>query len=487
MKRRLVAGSSGTIGAQAASLRVVAPGTRRAIAHHGFKARLGLAQSTGSPEYWGTRLVILIVAAWTCSMVTGFQSGLALVSLAGLAATVVGLRRPTLGLLGVSMLCTLESTTGPLLMTGGLLRWNTFNYWLLVVLVLFFPVVVRLADPHSALLKVLIVLLGLELLVSADPTGGAQHLFGLVASFGLLTYFIRAGRDETTWYWMGIVNGVLAGLGGLVYLAQLEQLPYLNRNVWALFPVTALVAISLALHVTTTFRRQLVLGLLAVVNGVWVFLSASRGGLLVASLCLGFVTTRIRGRRRLAYVCAAFVLSIAVLTQFRYLEAQAVERWDQLSDTSRPMSHRTNNRSDLIWTGWEVFQENPLGVGTGGFSATWSLRGRFEGTSVFQQPGTSAAHSGWIKILVENGFPGFAVLLMYICSFAYVGWRQRHAGGFTLGVLTTGLFCTTLISYEFEFKAIWLAAAGTTVLLHEPPSVPGRERRPSRRVEPLRP
>ena len=160
---------------------------------------------------------------------------------------------------------------------------------------------------------------------------------------------------------MGVVNGVLAGFGGLVHLLQYHQLPYVNRNVWAIFPVTALVAICLALHVTGAFRRQLLLGVLAAVNGVWVFLSASRGGLLVACVCLAFVSVRIRGRRRVVFVSAAAALSMVVITQFPQFEERALARWDELMDRTTSLSYRTNNRADLDPHGLAYLREQPVG------------------------------------------------------------------------------------------------------------------------------
>ena len=67
------------------------------------------------------------------------QLGRAFVALTaiGLAATVVGAIRPVIGLYGITMVCLLDAISRVYVFTGGVLRYNTLNYWLLCALVLF--------------------------------------------------------------------------------------------------------------------------------------------------------------------------------------------------------------------------------------------------------------------------------------------------------------------------------------------------------------
>jgi O-antigen ligase len=415
--------------------------------------------------YWGKRFAVVIVATWVFSTFLGFRWGLALLNVVGFAAAVTGLWRPGVGLLGIAMLCTMESVTAPFLLTGGILRWNTFNYWLVFVLVFFLPLVARRRDVHSGLLTLFTITLAVQLAVSPDPTEGVLQLLNVVTAFGLLVYFARVTGSSGIWFWLGIVSGLVGAGGGLVYLLQFSELPALNRNVWSLFPLNALVCTCLALHQTKSFRPQMVLALLGTVNALWVFLSASRGSLLVAAVCMTFMILQLRGRRRSLALGAAVLVGISILSLFPDFEQGAIARWEEFSDSRRSLSYRTNSRSDLARDGWQIFLENPLGVGTGGFSEVWETSGLFTGVSRFQQPDTAAAHSGWIKVLAENGVPGIVLLVAYVCSFAWIGWRRRSEGVLPLAVLTTVIFGVTLISFEFQFKAIWFAAAGTTILL----------------------
>lgn len=411
---------------------------------------------------WAKRILALVVLGWASAAVAGFQAALMFVNLLGFAAAFVGLRWAGIGLIGVGMLCALEPITGPLLATGGLWRWNNFNYWLLVVLVIFLPVITRLNDLHTRCLQALVLLLTAGLFLSPDVLTGVQYVFAMVTAFGVLVYCIRARSDVDAWYWLGIVSGVLAAVGCFVYLVRMEALPPVNRNVWCLFPLTALFAICLGFTAARSTTEQVALGALAVINFSWVFLSTSRGGLIPAAVCMLYLLAQVPGRlRRLQFAAAAAIVSVIVLSQFSSLQETAIDRLDELFDSSKTYSERTSNRSQLALAGWRVFLDHPLGAGTASFSAEQARLGLFG----WSRSGEFSAHSGWIRVLAENGVPGMLVLLAYVGSFALVGWKQRRYGALKIGVLTTAVFTLLLVSYEFEFKGIWLLAAGATVAL----------------------
>src|SRR5689334_12543105 len=79
---------------------------------------------TASPSiaYWGRRLVVLILLIWIASLGIGFRPALTALTLVSFVTTIVGLRWPTIGLLGIGVLCTLDPLAGPWVLTGGLLR-----------------------------------------------------------------------------------------------------------------------------------------------------------------------------------------------------------------------------------------------------------------------------------------------------------------------------------------------------------------------------
>src|SRR6266566_3296613 len=138
-----------------------------------------LAGESGATAFWGWLLVVLIVLMWSMTLAVDFRVALTLLMAIGFGAAVIGLRYPLLGLLGIGMLCALNEVAAPLLLRGGgLWRWNTLNYWLLLVALLFFPYLGRLDRLQSRVLVGLVLLLGLEILPSPGPVDGIQHVFG---------------------------------------------------------------------------------------------------------------------------------------------------------------------------------------------------------------------------------------------------------------------------------------------------------------------
>ena len=134
------------------------------------------------------------------------------------------------------------------------------------------------------------------------------------------------------------------------------------------------------------------------------------------------------------------------------------------------MSSRTSGRSDLALGGWYIFQEHPLGVGTGGFGDAWSTLNRREGLSDFREGARTAAHSAWIRVLAENGIPGILALFGFVFSFAVIGWRRRSSGAFPLGLLVTFTLAVAFLAHEFQGKGLWFLVAGAMTLLRRIPA-----------------
>jgi O-antigen ligase/polysaccharide polymerase Wzy-like membrane protein len=430
-----------------------------------------IVRSTGPAPaaYWGRRLAALILLVWALSFVIGFQSGLVALAIIGFGATIIGLRSPTIGLFGIGILCTLDAILGPLVLTGGLLRWNTLNYWLIIVILLSLPFLLRLNDLHTRLLQLFLLLLTLELAISPDRMLGVQQVLSLISTFGLLVYFARAAEEKHIWYWVGMINGILAAGCGLVFYLQQDRLPYINPNVWAYVPLTGLLAICLGLPLSTPgWRGQMRLVLLGSVNAAWVFLSGSRGALLMTIWCLLFLVIAMRGlSNRFVFLIAAALLSLLMLTQFTDLQANTILRIETLLNPNLSPRLRTSGRYDLVLGGWYIFLDHPFGVGTGGYSLAWANLGTIEGLSGYGQGYTRAAHSGWIKTLSENGIPGLLLFACYVLSFTIAAWRRRRRDTFLLGLLLTITFTFACISIELEWaKGLWFLAAGVTTLLH---------------------
>jgi hypothetical protein len=418
-------------------------------------------------ERTGRWFLVVVVATWVAGLALGFERALTVLVTIGFVGAVAGLSYPALGLLSVALLCALDTPSRVYMLVGGLLRYNTFNYWLVITVILGLSLVRRLNDPHSRLLQAFVLLLAVELLVSPNLTFGMQHVLNVAAPFGLIVYFAPAASSALAWYWLGVATGAAGAAGGLLYYLQRGQLTYINGNAWALFPLTALFAICLAYPFAMELRRgRLTLMLLTLANCAWVFLSGSRGGLLMATVCVMYVILVMRGvGGRLTFLLVAGLVALAVSSQFTDLQAHTLHRIDRLFDSQVSLVGRTSGRSELTRGGWAIFVENPFGVGTGGFAHAWSqlspsLRLSFGRGQEFN------AHSAWVKVLAENGMPGIIMLIAYVGSFLVVGVLSHERQRWMLGMLVTIVLTAAFATTEFQSKGLWFLAAGVTTLLH---------------------
>lgn len=417
---------------------------------------------------WGLVMVLVIVACWGSSFVVGFERALTLLTIVGLAAAVSGLYHPVLGLLGMGLICVIDPLTRSYLLSGGLLRWNTINYWLILVVFLNLKQLLQLSWTPLRALEIFLAVLGLLLLNSQNLTLGIQHFLGIFSALGLVVYFVRSERSPQKWAWLGIVCGVTSAVGGLVFQLHADQLEDINPNSYAHAPLAGLFAVCLGYRFAAhdRFLRWVLPGL-AAINAGWVFLTGSRGGMLIALCCLGFLFNAMRSTtQRVAMVVGAVLVGIALTTQFAQQGEYSLGRLTRLVDGTRSLDNRTSGRSDLVVGGWNIFKENPfLGVGTGSF-ATEYARVSSQGNLAFGRGLEKQAHSGWIKVLAENGLVGFVAFVAFTVSFVWVGWRRRHEGLLGMGLLSCFVITVALISTEFQSKAIWFLAAGCLTLLH---------------------
>lgn len=437
---------------------------------------------------WGKILIAISAIVWAAGIGVGFERALLVLTLLGFGVAVVGFRDPVVGPLGVAMLCTLDPISRAYVMTGGLWRWNTFNYLLLAVIAVSVPFLLKQRHPSIRLLEALLLLLSLEILLSADRAEGAQHVLNLLVLLGLLVYLGRVGANPAVWYWMGSLSGVLAGLGGALFYIQRDRLAHINENAFSFFPLTAVFAISLAIAVPQRRAARKVLLLLGAVNAAWVFLSGSRGSLVITVVCFLFLVWRMAvGVRRLVWIAGVLAVGIVVASIFGESESRSMYRVEKLFDTRETLRARTSGRSELALGAWYIFVDHPLGVGTGGFSSAWARLGNAPGLTNYRKGIPAAAHSGWMKVLAENGVPGILLLMAFVSSFAVVGWVRRRDGLFALGLWVTTTLGVAFLADEFQGKALWLLAAGAVTLMNSTPQSHRRRIVDAGNLAPVRP
>lgn len=430
--------------------------------------------------FWGRAWVVVLLAACAGGFVFGLERALTVLAAVGFLGALAGLRWRPLGLLSVSVLCTLDPVVRLLLMRGGFLRFNTLNYVALLALVVFPRTLARWRNAQVRLLVVLIFILTIGLLFSPGRELGVQHLLNLVSLLGILVYLRRAGSSSKNWLWLGLVGGLSAACVGALFYLQSSKIDYVNSNAWVYVPLGGMLTVCLAAAAGKPRRlRALTLASIAIVNAMWVLLSGSRGGLLVAIVCVCFLLVTLKDAQvRLAMVLAGGMAVLAMGAWFADQELNMLDKISTLLDSSRSASKRTDGHFDLALGGWNVFVRHPLGVGTGGFAPTWAELGSRENVLAFRSGHEMQAHSAWIKTLAENGVLGFLCLAVWVASFLWIGWRSGRKNAFRLGAFVTVALTTAFLSTEFSAKGLWLMAGGATILLAR------KRRNPTTRIQP---
>jgi O-antigen ligase len=419
-------------------------------------------------------LVVLVLAVG----VRNFFYAVTALTCIGLLWLVAGFWNPRMGLIGVGLLCTTDALTRNFLLTGDLLRWNSFNYLLLLVSAISLKRLLRWKDLPIRLLEFLLVLLVIGLAYSEDRMEGAQHILNATAFFGIMALVERVGRSDQAWVSMGVVCSIAGAFGGLIFFLHDSVQRQINPNSFAYFPLTALLTGLFALGRPNVGRMtRVLLLLLAAVNAGWIFLSGSRGTSIVA--LFGLLYGLSRARRALTAIVLAgamLVAGLAVVDLFGEQAERSTQRINKLLDTRYSLAGRTSGRWDIARAGWYIFLDHPVsGVGTGAFAVNWKRLTGVSGLSMYGWGREVQAHSGWIKVLAENGAPGFLLFAAFVLSFAWCGFR---GGGnvWPLGLLTTITWTVALLTTEFQPKGLWFLAAGTVLFLRRSPV---RERRPA--------
>lgn len=437
-----------------------------ALAAGGFVPLTEARRKRPAAPFWGSIFILTVTLGWMASPVIGFERSLMALMFFGLATAVLGLFKPIPGLFGIGLLCTLDAIARSLLLRGGALRWNTLNYWLLIMMVVGLLLLLRFRSVPVRLLYAFIGLMGVQFIFTSSLSEGLQHVLGVFIVGGLVIYFLRAAKTPEIWIWLGLANGVAAAMAGLFYNLLKSSLPYVNPNAASYLPLTGLFSICLAFPFARGRRRmQLLLLTLGVVNAGWVFLTGSRGGMLISICCLLFLLKENRHFGHILVLGAVGVVFAAVIsTRFGDMENYSVGRITRLFDQSASIQSRTSGRSDLAQVGLKIFMEHPFGVGTGSFRAAYAKYSHKENV-VFKAGHEVDAHAGWVKILAENGILGVLLFGTFVLSFAWCGWQRRREGLLPIGLLVTSVLGLAFLSTEFQGKGLWFLVAGSALIL----------------------
>jgi hypothetical protein len=176
-----------------------------------------------------------------------------------------------------------------------------------------------------------------------------------------------------------------------------------------------------------------------------------------------------------------------VTNRFTELKTTSMTRWEKMWSSEETADARTSGRTSLALGGWHIFLDHPLGVGTGGSELAWSRLDYVEGISDLKAGQEFSLHSGWMKVLAENGIPGIILFIALVGSFAFAGWRTGDPFLRMLGSTVTLTLAIAFVSTEFQSKAFWFLSAGALTLLHREPMIAAVRGGKRRRVWWVRP
>lgn len=420
---------------------------------------------------------LLFPAAGTLlGLVAGIQAAIDLMTFGGLAALLWGFKKPDIGILALAFLCTIDVLSRVIVFGRGLLPWHTFNYVLILMSFAFFRDLLRTRSIPAGIMAAFVAVLAGWLLLSTGEAydAGQSTILSVACYFGVMAGFARMRAVDRMWFYQALMTGIAAAFVGVLYYLRMDTIPVINYNAWAYVPLMGILGSVLGFHQAGRWKNgQLILLALSSVNLLWVFLSTSRGTLLVAVICMLYLFLGMRKAvHRVSAIGILVVAAVLAGMLFGDEQESTINRITALFDPERDVANRTSGRSDLAAGAWIMFKENPLGLGTGSFSQAWKRLGYDEAGS---QYGTRrAAHSAWLSTLAENGVTGMLLQSAFALSFALVGFTRREKHLRALGVLVAVILTVAWLTTEFQGKGLWYLAAGTAVLFSQAPGGPRR-------------
>ena len=258
--------------------------------------------------------------------------------------------------------------------------------------------------------------------------GSFEALYGMIQTF--------SGNEHIWWvkkiYYRGEVTGTyvnrnhFAGLMEIilmlaaVYIGALGEGKRKSPSSYALrAPLRA--RLSRLLRGEAGFNKKALVLLSAMVMGLGLLFSASRGGMLGAAgglLCMGALFVFRQGHRKKGLLVLVLFLVISIYALRMGVE-QPLERF-------RTFDAGFEVRARYAQRAFQLFEDFKLtGVGVGNFRYAYPKVQAPEDTKAF----IDHAHNDYVQFLAEAGLTGFSILGLGLFYFLYrTGrlWRQRH-------------------------------------------------------------
>ena len=242
-------------------------------------------------------------------------------------------------------------------------------------------------------------------------------------------------------------------------------------------------ATSIAVFGLPPGRARRIAGTVAVLTGLALTMTLSRGAWVAQLSALALVATLSSARARHALAAGAVFLIVLGAALWPLLPAEMTERLSSvvLSAFDRPGAREAlitpenwavQERLSQWYAGWSMFLDNPiLGVGIGNYNAA------YEAYRLEQWPvALGHAHNHYLTIAAEAGFTGFlAYLFFWITAFRACGRAIRGAPGRLERAVAVGIL-SSLAAFAVHnlFDVLFVHGMGVTLgllltLLHGVP------------------
>lgn len=229
------------------------------------------------------------------------------------------------------------------------------------------------------------------------------------------------------------VNGILGGgVAGSAFLG--------DENDFSLL-MNVMLPFALCLFVYERQKAQkliyLITSLLCVVS---IVISGSRGGF-VGLIAVLTVIWLVSSKKILSLVLVSIlVLGVYIVADQKY--------WDRISTIENTNEGTAKERIDSWLAAWEMFKDNPLGVGPGNFPVRFP---EYQSDSMSKNMWGRQAHSLWFTILSELGIPGvllyLSLLRLNLQDLWYLGRLPKDSDSHQFVYHLSVAFIASLIGY----------------------------------------
>ena len=259
------------------------------------------------------------------------------------------------------------------------------------------------ASPQTSFIMLILLLLALHVPFSTNSFWAykqtEEFLLLLPFCISVVLFVDRFKRLRAFIKWWSVlalyiaINGILGrGIAGSSFLGDENDFSLLMN---VMFPF------ALCLFV---YERKMIVKLAYLTTGllcvVSIVVSNSRGGFVGLVAVLAVIWLAIP-RKILSLVL------VGVLAVGAYVSADQ-KYWDRISTIEKTDEGTAKQRIDSWRAGWEMFKDNPLGVGPANFPIRFE---QYQGDAFPRGMWGRAAHSLWFTLLPELGIPG---VLLYL-------------------------------------------------------------------------